>query len=709
MARTHSPSDEPSAAEPSSDGTHAGPFIERPEALKRFVRSMPSAVLLLDDQWQILAGSDRLSDVFVPSLSGDDAEGAGRGDGSTTGFFDLFSDEDGSWRDTFETCLAQQRTRRGTVRPLPLEDGLTVWVEWEVRPWQEPEGDAGGLLVFLTDRTGKHRAETMRRQVERRFDTLVDTISEGVLLMDNTGVFRDCNAAAERILGRPAGKIIGSKFNDPTWKGLREDGSPLPNSDFPFWRAYFEREPVRDEVMGIYPPDEPPRWIRVNAQPLFASEGDPVQGDVDGEGQDDPYGVLVSFEDITDQQLKDEALQTSRDLLSSVLSSSLDGIMVFSSVRDEFGRVKALECVLANPQAEKMVGRASEDIIGRPMAELLPVQQEQGLVDAYIEVIESGEPLETEIEYNTDDGRTWLQVVAVKVEDGVAITFRDVSERREAAQAMAAANAKLEQRNRALRDFAYIASHDLQEPLRKISAFSNLVMEDYADEVDETAHHYLERMQDAAQRMSRLISDLLVYSRVTTRARPFEPVDLEAVIANVRSDLDMQMEDVDGTIETRDLPTIDADPTQMRQLLQNLISNALKFHREGVPPVVRIEAEVFPAQDPDWAARVDADADKICRLTIADNGIGFDEKYADRIFTPFKRLHGRGDYAGTGMGLAICRRIVERHGGDITVSSTPGEGTTFTVLLPVARSNRGAHEAEDSTTDHATTDSSLDE
>jgi signal transduction histidine kinase len=197
-------------------------------------------------------------------------------------------------------------------------------------------------------------------------------------------------------------------------------------------------------------------------------------------------------------------------------------------------------------------------------------------------------------------------------------------------------------------------------------------------------------MQDAAQRMSQLISDLLVYSRVTTRARPFEPVELESVIDNVRSDLDMQIEDVGGTVDTGDLPTIDADPTQMRQLLQNLISNALKFHREDVPPVVRIDASVQPVRESELADRIDVDCTKICRLTIEDNGIGFDQKYADRIFTPFKRLHGRSEYAGTGMGLAICRRIVERHGGDITVSSTPDEGTTFTVLLPVDRDDGGS-------------------
>ena len=276
--------------------------------------------------------------------------------------------------------------------------------------------------------------------------------------------------------------------------------------------------------------------------------------------------------------------------------------------------------------------------------------------------------------------------MAVSVDDGVAVTFRDISDRKEAAQAMAAANAKLERRNRALRDFAYIASHDLQEPLRKIRAFSNLVLDDYAEALDETGADYLDRMQDAAERMSQLINDLLVYSRITTQAQPFESVDLTEIAENVRRDLDLQVADVGGTVEIGDLPTVEADPTQIRQLLQNLIGNGLKFHKPETPPHVEVQATVEPAsQELQQSGRLAASCTDMCRLTIADNGIGFEENHADRIFSPFKRLHGRDEYEGTGMGLAICRRIVERHGGDITADSAPGEGTTFTVLLPVAR------------------------
>ncbi len=681
------------------DGTPP-PIVEEVEALKQFVATMPSLIVMLDETGRVVAHSDRWAHLFEAGEGGPPVEGENDESrpekGEVASFFDLFADPDGSWADTFSDCLADGTTRRGYVRPLTRTDGTSYWVDWEMRPWRSDPADEGpdGVLVSLADRTGQHRAEMTRRQVGQRFDALIDTVSEGVLLMDDRGYFRDCNDAAQEILGRPTEDIIGTRFDDDTWSGLREDGSPLPNSQFPFWQAYVKRKTVPDEVMGIYPPDAPPRWIRVNAQPLF-------RGD-----EDAPYAVLVCFDDVTNEKLKEEALQASRDLLSSVLTSSLDGITVLSAVRDADNAITDFECVLVNPQAEKLIGRTADDLVGRCLMDVMPEQEEMGLVDAYRSVVETGEPYETELHYQAQGVDAWFHVMAVSVDDGVAVTFRDVSERKEAEQAMAAANAKLERRNRALRDFAYIASHDLQEPLRKIRSFSNLVLDDYADAVDDTGHHYLERMHDAAERMSGLINDLLVYSRITTRAQPFEPVDLQEIARNVRRDLDLQIEDTNGTVEIGDLPTVEADPTQVRQLLQNLIGNALKFHKPDEPPLVQVEATVkSPSRELQREGRLDPASTEMCRLTVADNGIGFEESRADGIFTPFKRLHGRGEYEGTGMGLAICQRIVERHGGDITASSTPEEGTTFTILLPVertdARTTVGTDASDSATTPHA--------
>ncbi len=241
---------------------------------------------------------------------------------------------------------------------------------------------------------------------------------------------------------------------------------------------------------------------------------------------------------------------------------------------------------------------------------------------------------------------------------------------------------QLERSNRELQDFAYVASHDLQEPLRKIMVFGERLKEKCGAKLDAEAGDCLERMQKAASRMQNLINELLTFSRVTTKAKPFEPVDLAKVASDVVSDLEGRIELVKGRVEVETLPVIDAEPLQMRQLLQNLIGNALKFRRPEASPVVKVEAQIISGRAPQ--ASPDAPVEELCRLTVSDNGIGFDEKYLDRIFNVFQRLHSRNEYEGTGMGLAIARKIAVFHRGDITARSKPGSGATFIVTLPVS-------------------------
>jgi signal transduction histidine kinase len=257
---------------------------------------------------------------------------------------------------------------------------------------------------------------------------------------------------------------------------------------------------------------------------------------------------------------------------------------------------------------------------------------------------------------------------------------REIGERKRAQATLRTYAERLERSNRELEEFAYVASHDLQEPLRKVHAFGDRLQARYGQVLGEQGSDYLERMQKAADRMQALIDSLLTYSRVTTRAQPFVVVDLAQVTREVLSDLEVRIEQVGGCVEVGDLPTIDADPTQMRQLLQNLIGNALKFHRPDEPPVVKVFAKLLDSRQQDMGD--DCMGDGMCQVIVHDNGIGFDEKYLDRIFQVFQRLHGRGEYEGTGIGLATCRKIVNRHRGSITARSAPGVGAMFIVTLP---------------------------
>jgi PAS domain S-box-containing protein len=228
----------------------------------------------------------------------------------------------------------------------------------------------------------------------------------------------------------------------------------------------------------------------------------------------------------------------------------------------------------------------------------------------------------------------------------------------------------LELSNGVLQDFASVAAHDLQEPLRKVQAFGDRLRLGYGHALDEQGQNYLGRMLSAASRMQILIHDLLAFSRVTSLGQPFVWVNLATVTRDVLSDLEERISETKATIVTGDLPAVEGDPLQLRQLLQNLIGNSLKFHRKGVPPVVRVHAAVA------------GDSGQSFEISVEDNGIGFDEKYLDRIFSVFQRLHARAEYEGTGIGLAICRKIALRHGGAITAHSIPGQGATFVVTWP---------------------------
>jgi signal transduction histidine kinase len=381
---------------------------------------------------------------------------------------------------------------------------------------------------------------------------------------------------------------------------------------------------------------------------------------------------------------------------------------------------------LANPGYLQIVGQ--RELIGKPIREALSELEGQGLFELLDQVYSSGEPfIGNEVKVALDryfhgtleegyfnfvyqptrnaagqvDG---ILVHAVEVTEQVQAreTIQRSQERMalsqqalqelnatletrvaERTEALGQLNVELQRSNQELQDFAYVASHDLQEPLRKIQAFGNLLEEEYGQALGD-GKSYLDRMRNAAGRMRTLIDDLLTFSRVTTKAEPFLRVDLGQIVRQVIDDVEPRLKSTQGSITVGDLPTIEADPRQMYQMFQNLISNALKFHQPAIPPVVTISATIQANAEEEPST-----AGQLCQLFIEDNGIGFDEKYLDRIFTVFQRLHGRDGYEGTGVGLAVVRKIVERHGGMVTARSRVGEGTTFIVTLPVLQQSIG--------------------
>ena len=289
--------------------------------------------------------------------------------------------------------------------------------------------------------------------------------------------------------------------------------------------------------------------------------------------------------------------------------------------------------------------------------------------------------IRTIIKQRLKDGRV-IAVMSEPMPDGGTIaTYQDITDLETATDKMIEYTKKLERSNRELVDFAYVASHDLQEPLRKIEAFGDRLAKKYISVLPEEGQMFVNRMQSAANRMRQLINDLLSYSRVTTAAAPFQQVSLKDVLSGVLSDLQIRIEETNTIVEFGDLPGIEADPIQMRQLFQNLIGNAIKFRKKDVDPIVKISAEFIDSHDlpvPGGAVRI----------AIADNGIGFEQQFKEQIFVIFQRLHNRTEYEGTGIGLATCRKIVERHQGLIDAIGVPGEGSTFVITFPMSQSNK---------------------
>ncbi|HVF87129.1 MAG TPA: PAS domain S-box protein [Pyrinomonadaceae bacterium] len=357
--------------------------------------------------------------------------------------------------------------------------------------------------------------------------------------------------------------------------------------------------------------------------------------------------------------------------------------------------LQTLSFLAVNESAVIHYGYSREEFLAMSVTDIRPAEDIPVFLEHVSAVVVGSNVVAAPSRHQTKDGQTIDVEISSRALffDGrraELVTANDVTERRIAEEKLKDFSVKLQQSNRELQDFASVASHDLQEPLRKVQAFGDRLKTKCGAALGDEGRDYIERMQSAARRMQNLINDLLTFSRVATKAQPFVRVDLAEVARGVLSDLEVRVEETGARVEVGEMMHIDADPLQMRQLLQNLLGNALKFRRLEEPPVVSVHCQ--PASHPtdEHSHAASAPGSELCQIVVSDNGIGFDEKYLDRIFTVFQRLHGRHEYEGTGVGLAVCRRIAERHGGSITARSAPGEGATFLVTLPIEH-HEGGH------------------
>lgn len=417
--------------------------------------------------------------------------------------------------------------------------------------------------------------------------------------------------------------------------------------------------------------------------------------------------------DITERRQAEQALQVSQAKLQAIVSTAPVAIGLF------IGRELIIE--LPNQTFIDVIGRGP-DIAGKPLREVMPELVHQPFLHVLDDVYTSGrqfQAFESLLQIDRDgvliDRYYNVTFTPLFNEAGVVYAILDVSvdvtDQVMARQALEASEQRyrtlsehleqeviartqelqtsiqdLERSNESLQQFAYVASHDLQEPLRKIQSFSDMLRDRYGASLGDGIE-YINRMQQSAGRMSTLIKDLLAYARISTRQETANPVSLDEVVQAILLDLDLVIEEVQAVVTSSGLPTIQGDRSQLEQLFQNLLSNALKFRRKDgsgqfIPPRVQLTAQRISAADLPVAVKPVRQAAAYHRVNVVDNGIGFDQRYTDRIFQVFQRLHNRTEYTGTGIGLAICQKVITNHGGAITALSEPGQGATFTVYFP---------------------------
>lgn len=360
--------------------------------------------------------------------------------------------------------------------------------------------------------------------------------------------------------------------------------------------------------------------------------------------------------------IRDRAMEQS---LSSVMITDAGGVIEY-----------------VNPAFCDYTGYSFEEAVGNRASILKSGHHSPEFYQGLWETILSGKEWKNEVCNRKKDGNIYWVFQSISpilddlgnISNFISFTLDD-TRRREAVEKLKDYSRELERSNRVLHDFAAIASHDLQEPLRKIIAFGERLKNTLSN-LDERSSDYLSRMQNSARRMEGFIQGLLKYSQVSAKRRTFEAVDLDQTAHDVLDDLELRISLTMAQVVVKKLPVLEADPMQMRQLLRCLIGNSIKFHRKGVQPVIRLSCS--------------QDTGDRWRIAVEDNGIGFDEKYAERIFKPFERLHGHGVYEGNGLGLAICKRILENHKGEIHAHSQLGVGSSFIVLLPAKQVHDGA-------------------
>ncbi|MGC9964123.1 MAG: PAS domain S-box protein [Syntrophobacteraceae bacterium] len=496
------------------------------------------------------------------------------------------------------------------------------------------------------------RAVEALRESEERYRMIFNHSPLGIMHFDERGVIVNCNEHFSKIMGATREAIIGFNMVESVQSEAMRSAilSALSGK-----RGYFEGDYL--STTG-----EKTTSVRAIYSRITSEEGKFI-------------GAVGLFEDVTEKKQAEEALRESELRYRSLVETMNDGLLV----RDENDTI-----TYVNERLCRIWGYSPDEVIGHQLRDFLD-EENLIILEDQLARRRGGADAPYEITWRDKDGRKVFTIMSPKPVFGADGQFKgsfvvitDITNRKQAEEALARQAAELARSNAELEQFAYVASHDMQEPLRMIASYVQLLARRYKGSLDGDADEFIGYAVDGAKRMQQMINDLLAYSRVGRRAEDFKPVECETALDWALMNLATSIAESSSVITHEPLPTVVACGGLLGQLFQNLIGNAIRF-RAGDPPRIHVSAE---RKGSEWL------------FSVRDNGIGFDMQYTDRIFMIFQRLHGKGKYSGTGIGLAICKKIVERHGGRIWAESKPGKGTIFYFTIP-AEGGKNHEECQD--------------
>ncbi|MBC3785809.1 PAS domain-containing protein [Spirosoma utsteinense] len=536
-----------------------------------------------------------------------------------------------------------------------------------------------GILLTVTDKTSERQAQLRLQEQALLLQSITDNTPAGLVLWeavrDDTPErnvtdfrYRLSNLLNTYVTGHTAKDLLG---NDLLASFPRFRGTPLETALRDTLRTGLTQRMLFTDYT-----DPPGGWYDAQFSPV----GDKGTADL----------VLMTYMDVTHQHQTQLMQKQQADLFQLTLNAQPAGVILYKPVRepstgDGPGPIIDFTIELVNEAEVRMTGLSVNELVGHRMLLRFPSPEGHAFFEQVRQVAQTGQPEKSVMAYFSDGIKGWFQTSLIPHLDQVLFTFLDVSELKYQQQTLEMANLDLKRSNENLRQFAYIASHDLQEPLRKIQSFGSILAASHQSSLDEAGQQLIKRMQTSAERMSMLIKDLLTYSRLPTHQAPSHRLPLADLVTQVLDDLALTIEETGACIEVGELPEVAGDRTQLELLLGNLLGNALKFRRPGEAPHIRVSARLLSAAalPAGIISPTSGTSRQYTEIVVADNGIGFDEKYLDRIFEVFQRLHNKKEYMGSGIGLSICRKVVQNHNGGIIASSEPGKGATFRIYLPL--------------------------